>query len=88
LNPETNLEGALNGMVASGEGNEVVSSNFHYFDGHRALDYKISNKNENIYLQGKIILVEQTLYQLMVAYESGNDNETDYNKFINSFNLK
>lgn len=86
-NPETNLEGSLNGMVASSEGNEVISSNFTYFEGYRALDYKIKNTSENIYLQGKIILVNQTLYQLMVAYESGNFNKNNYDKFINSFEL-
>lgn len=85
--PETNLEGSLNGMVASSEGSEVVFSGFTYFDGYRALDYKIKNTNENIYLQGKIILVDQTLYQLMVSYELVNFNKTNYDKFINSFEL-
>lgn len=86
-NPETNLEGSLNGMVTSSEGNEVISSSFTYFDSYKALDYKIKNSNKNIYLQGKIILVDQILYQLMVAYESGNFNKTNYEKFINSFKL-
>ena len=85
--PETNLEGSLNGMVASSEVSEVVFSGFTYFDGYRALDYKIKNTNENIYLQGKIILVDQTLYQLMVSYELVNFNKTNYDKFINSFEL-
>ncbi|MDX9964278.1 hypothetical protein [Desulfobacter postgatei] len=88
-NPETNLEGALNGMLASSEGNELVSSNLTTFNGNSALDYLVFNKGEGeIYMKGKIILSGQTMCQLLVAYEKSNYNENNYNKFINSLTIK
>lgn len=86
-NPETNLEGSLNGMLASNDGNKLISSNLIYSNGYRALDFLILNSG-TVYLKGKIIMAGQTLYQVMVAYESKNYNESNYNKFMNSFNLQ
>lgn len=86
-NPETNLEGSLNGMLASNDANKLISSNLTYSNGYRALDFLILN-NGTVYLKGKIIMAGQTLYQVMVAYESKNYNESNYSKFMNSFNLQ
>ena len=83
-NPDINLEGSLNGALASDEGNKLISSNFTYFNGYRALDFLIIN-GDIIYMKGKIIMVGKTLYQIMVAYESQNYNESIYNNFINTF---
>ena len=68
-NPETNLEGSLNGMLASSDGNKLISSNLTSSNGYGALDFLILN-NRTVYLKGKIIMVGQTLYQVMVVYES------------------
>ncbi len=84
-NPENNLEDALNGMLISTQGNKLVSSNLTYFDGYRALDFLV--QNNTIFLKGRGIMVGQTLYQLMVGYESKNYSENNYNKFINSFTI-
>lgn len=85
-NPEVNLEGALNGVLASNDANKLVSSNLTYFGSHKAIDFLILNGT--IYMKGKIILVGQTLYELLVAYENKNYNENDFNRFVNSFVLQ
>lgn len=83
-NPETNLEGSLNGMLASNENNKLVSSNLTYSNGYRALDFLIQSTN-GVYLKGQIIMAGKTLYQVMVAYENQNYNDNNYKKFLNSF---
>jgi hypothetical protein len=83
--PENNLEGSLNGMVAVTDGNKLVSSNISDFNGYKSLNFLI--QNNNTYLKGRVILVRHTMYQQMVAYESQNYDDSNYNKFINSFTL-
>lgn len=87
---ELDLAGALNGMAQSHGGNEIVSSNTENFNGYKAMNYKLKNKVEkDTYLQGKLIIADRTMYQLMYGYTGeDNFNEEDYNKFINSFELK
>ncbi len=85
-NPETNLKSSLNGML-SVEGNELISSNFTNFGDYRAVDFLIKNVDRNAYLKGRIIVIGQTLYQLLVAYKNGSYNDSDYTRFINSFHL-
>jgi len=81
------LEGAINGIIVSTEGNELVSSRFTTFQGYQAVDFLIQNKKENVGMKGKIFIAEQTLYVPFVVYYPENYNESDYNKFINSFTL-
>lgn len=85
-NPDKNLEGALNGIINSREGNQLVSSNMTYLTGNRALDFVISNGD--ITVQGKAVIKGQNIYEIMVAYENGNLNLEDYNKFMSSFVLQ
>ena len=73
-------------MLASTDGNKLVSSNLTYSNGYRALDFLVSN-NDTVYMKGKIIMAGQTLYQIMVGYESQNYNEDNYIKFMSSFVL-
>lgn len=84
--PDNNLEGSLNGMLASNDGNKLISSQLIDLDGNRALDFEISN-SDSIRLKGRTILADHTMYQLMLVYEKQNYSEEDYTKFINSFEL-
>lgn len=83
--PEVNIEGSLNGILNSTPNNELVSSEFTTHDKHKALDFII--KNKDIYLRGKIIIVDKRLYTLMHQYKKDTYNEYYYNKFVNSFEL-
>jgi hypothetical protein len=84
-NPNANLEGSLNGMIASTEGNRLLSSSPTNFNGHPAMDFVISNDTFN--LKGTIMLADHRFYQVMVLYELKNRIALDanYNNFLNSF---
>jgi len=83
--PVTNFDGTLNGMLASDPTNKLVSSAKTIFKGTGALDYLIYNSGSGYYLKGKIFLNDTDMVTLMVIYEAQYYNETEYNKFINSF---
>ena len=85
-NPETNLEGALNGTIASSPKNKLVSSSLTYSNGYRAMDFLIEADGD--FIKGKVIMADHTLYQIMVVYENKNYSETDYNKFMSSFTIQ
>ncbi|MBI5152169.1 hypothetical protein HZA39_01430 [Candidatus Peregrinibacteria bacterium] len=85
--PEINLENTLKGMVSAAKGNKLTSSNFMNFGNYKALEFLIDNSDENTSLKGKIIMVDKTIYQLLMGYEIGKYNKSDYEPFINSFQL-
>ncbi|MCH9609921.1 MAG: hypothetical protein S4CHLAM45_13530 [Chlamydiales bacterium] len=84
--PEVNLQDGFGGMLSALPGSEVLSMNMIEVQGHKALEFLV--KNEDIFFQGKLILVNNTLYQVFTVYKSGVENgEDDYVKFIDSFKL-
>ncbi|KKU55562.1 MAG: hypothetical protein UX77_C0010G0053 [Parcubacteria group bacterium GW2011_GWA1_47_11] len=78
------LEAGLNGMLATSDRFKLISSSLTYHNGHRALDFFVTN-NEMGYFKGKIIAAEPTFYQVMIGCISQSCDENNYNKFINSF---
>lgn len=84
--PDGILENALNGMLVSSD-SELISSSFTSFNEYRALNFLLLNRESNLYVKGKTILTEQTLYEIMISYENKDYNASDYEKFINSFQL-
>lgn len=90
-NPEVNLEGSLNGILNSTPNNELVSSDFTTHDKYKALDFIIKNgfimKNKELYIKGKIIILDKRAYTLMYQYTKDKYNEYYYNKFVNSFEI-
>jgi hypothetical protein len=87
-NPKINLENSLNGMVNSSAGNKLVSSEFStYKNQYTQLEYKIVNPNQKIVFQGRNIWVGKTMYMIMVTYIDDQNFQTEYNKFVNSFEL-
>lgn len=84
--PDNNLEGSLNGMLTTTE-SELISSSLGYFKGHRAMDFSMYSK-DGVNIKGKIVAVDNTFYQMMAAYESADANASDFQKFINSFELE
>lgn len=86
--PLTSFDGPLNGMLASDPTNKLISSSKTTFNGKSALDYLIKNEGGGYFMKGKLILNGTIMYTLMLGYEGKNYNESDYNKFINSFVLQ
>lgn len=85
--PHVILEGALNGMVASTEGNKVTASSITTFFNYPTLTFEILNAEQNIQMKGRIVLVGHTLYMQASSYEIGKEQTADHIKFMNSFNL-
>ena len=81
---ETILEAGLNGMLATSDRFKLISSSLTYHNGHRALDFFVTN-NEMGYFKGKIIAAEPIFYQVMIGCINQSCDEDNYNKFINSF---
>jgi hypothetical protein len=85
--PENNLEGSVNGTLQSIDG-ELISSDFTYFGQHRAVEYLIHKKDGTAYVKGKNILVGQSMYQIVVAYEPADSSNVEFEKFADSFQLQ
>ncbi|MCD4705077.1 hypothetical protein K8R66_03295 [bacterium] len=85
-NPELLMKNLINN-IAGTEGKAILS-NFTYYRGNKALNFEIRGKNtdSSTYIQGRLILANQTLYNLFVRYEDIN-YDNDYKKFIDSLTL-
>lgn len=83
--PEVNLQDGFGGMLSALPGSEVEDMKMTEVDGFKALEFLV--KNEDIYFQGKLILVHNTLYQVFTVYKSSVDMDKSYSKFIDSFKL-
>jgi|GEM_PF-4137764 len=84
--PRNNLEGSVNGTVWSTNG-DLVSSKFSSFSNYDAVDYLIYKTDGDVYIRGKNFLVDHTIYQIVVSYESKNSAGVQFDKFVNSFRL-
>jgi hypothetical protein len=83
--PEVNLQDGFGGMLSALPGSEVMNMRMSEVQGYKALEFLV--KNEDIYFQGKLILVHNTLYQVFTVYKNTVDMSDDYIHFIDSFKL-
>lgn len=83
--PEVNLQDGFSGMLSALPGSEVVSMQKGEQQGFKTLDFLV--KNDDIFFQGRLILVYNTLYQVFAVYKEEVMLTQDYNHFINSFQL-
>jgi hypothetical protein len=83
--PEVNLQDGFKGMLSALPGSEVKKMDMTNIDGFKALEFLV--KNENIYFQGKLILVYNTLYQVFTVYKNTEEMKNNYDHFIDSFEL-
>ncbi len=83
--PEVNLQDGFGGMLSALPGSEVMNMRMTEVQGYKALEFLV--KNEDIYFQGKLILVHNTLYQVFTVYKNSVDMSDDYIRFIDSFKL-
>lgn len=81
----TDPKDIVDGMIAFNEGVELVSLEPKEFQGYEAIDF-ITKDNQS-YMNARIISVGRTSYLLMVSYAQKDSDKTEYNKFINSFQL-
>jgi len=86
-NEDQVLEKMLNNFI-SGSGGKLMSSNYTYYSSYRALDFLIEIESESKLARGRILLVGQTPYLLIYEYPALSFVDTDYQKFINSFEIK
>lgn len=84
--PEINLQDGFGGMLSALPGSEVQNMEMTEVQGHKALKFLV--KNEDIYFQGMLLLVNNTLYQVFTVYKEGQSEMKDnYDHFIKSFKL-
>lgn len=84
--PEINLKDGFSGMLSALPGSKVLNMNMGTLQGYNTLEFLV--QNEDIYFQGKLILVHNTLYQVFTVYKNSSENMTDnYVQFIDSFKL-
>ena len=81
-----NLEAAVNSRVESGY-YDLLSSEETTFGDNLALDYYFEEIEDGYFLKGRFIMKDDILYDLMVAYDPGEFNESHYDKFIYSFEI-
>ncbi len=84
-NTDNALEVFLNGFI-SGSESKLLSSSYSYYKTYRVLDF--TSKTSSEFIKGRLILVEETPYFMAVSTSLGSNVDDDYNKFINSFELK
>lgn len=83
--PEVNLQDGFNGMLSALPGSQVMNMSTADTQGFKTLEFLV--KNEDIYFQGKLILVYNTLYQVFTVYKASEEMKKNYEQFINSFQL-
>lgn len=83
--PEVNLQDGFKGMLSALPGSEVLNMKMGEVNGFKSLEFLV--KNDDIYFQGKLILVHNTLYQVFTVYKSTEEMNDNYGHFIKSFNL-
>jgi hypothetical protein len=77
------LKLALGEQLKSINGAELEHNTLTIFKGYPALEYEMEIKSSK--LEGVMVLMENTLYNLFVVSLPG--NETEFGKFVNSFEV-
>jgi hypothetical protein len=83
--PEVNLQDGFKGMLSALPGSEVLNMKMSTQEGFKDLEFLV--KNEDIFFQGKLILVYNTLYQVFTVYKGSEEMTENYNHFVDSFKL-
>lgn len=84
-NPDNYLEKVMNGFVTGSKG-RLVNSSYSNYKSYRALDFTSRTTSDE--MRGRILLIGETPHLLIVGYPIGTNADTDYEKFVNSFEIK
>lgn len=80
------LKGALEGMVDYTPGAELLLKHFTKHKTYRALDFHYKQDAEEV--QGRLILVGNTLFRLTVSYPPSLANKLQHQEFLDSFEVQ
>lgn len=80
------LEGFLNGILTHNPNNQLIFADLSLVNGHEALDFFI--RTGGVYFKGRALMVKNSLYLMAMECEVQNYDESHYNKFVGSFELK
>lgn len=83
---ELSLETFLNGILQQNPGNQLIFADLTDVQGFKALDFFIRSK-DNVYFKGRAIMAQNQLYLLAMECEVHNYVESNYNYFVNSFQI-
>lgn len=81
-----NLEHFLNGMLMHNPNNQLIFADLTTVDGHEALDFFI--RTGGLYFKGRALMVQNQLFLMAMECEVQNYDEANYNRFVNSFQLR
>jgi hypothetical protein len=79
----TLLKGVLDVMVQYTEESAIIEKEFKKFAGHRVLDFRMTQGQDEI--KGRLIIIGATLYKLSIIYPPKLANEMQTNPFLDSF---
>ncbi len=85
-NPDNLLEKILNSFL-TGSGSKLTTSNYLEYKTYRSLDFTSITTDNNTF-KGRILLVKETPYLLILGYPTNNNNFSNYNEFVDSFEIK
>jgi len=86
LDPQGGLEGAFNAGVSEIPNHKVIFSKLGKFLEHDSLDYLV--QNDDYYMHGKTISVGERVYSIEMDCKIDECSMTDYQTFIDSFQLQ
>lgn len=83
---QASLEGFLNGILSYNPANQLIFADLTLVNGNEALDFFI--RAGAVYFRGRAMLIKNSLYLMAMECEAPSYDETLYNNFVSSFNLK
>lgn len=83
---QSSLEGFLNGILSYNPANQLIFADLTLVNGHEALDFFI--RAGAVYFRGRAMLIKNSLYLMAMECEAPAYDESIYNNFVSSFNLK
>jgi hypothetical protein len=82
----TLLKGAMNVVLEHMPGTELLDKKIVKHKNYPAMDFRMKDSANEI--EGRLILVGNTLYRLMVVYHPDTPRDLQHETFVNSFDLK
>ena len=83
---ELSLETFLNGILQQNPGNQLIFADLVQVQGYKALDFFIKS-SDDVYFKGRAVMAKNQLYVLAMECEVHNYTESNYNYFVNSFEI-
>ncbi len=82
---QMSLEAFLNGILTYNPENQLIFADLLLVNGHEALDFFI--RAGGVYFKGRALMVKNSLYLIAMECDVQIYDETNYNKFVDSFKL-